>query len=187
MEMNRRRRWTVFLSILVGGTTLAAIASARLSPSGGSVSFQAAGPAGMSIAGKTSEYQVQDDGQTITVKVELAKMDTGIALRDRHMKDKYLEVQKSPEATLSVARSTLKFPAVGASVEGDAPAQLTLHGKTNPVQVHYTIKQASAGSFQVKGTSRLNINDFGIETPNYFGVKVKPEVDFAADIVVVDR
>jgi len=185
--MDRRKWWTRFLSSLVGASMIVAIASARLSPSEGTVSFQAAGPAGMSIAGKTSEYQVQDDGQTITLTVQLAKMETGIALRDRHMKDRYLEVQKNPEASLSVVRSALTFPALGASAAGDAPAQLTLHGKTNPVLVHYTIKQASAGSFQVKGTSHLNINDFGIETPNYYGIKVKPEVDFAADLVVLDR
>src|SRR5579863_2237042 len=34
----------------------------------------------------------------------LATLDTGVGLRDKHMKDEYLEVQKFPEAKLVVAK-----------------------------------------------------------------------------------
>ena len=39
-----------------------------------------------------------------------ASLDTGIDLRNKHMREKYLEVQKYPNAVLTVDRSTLHFP-----------------------------------------------------------------------------
>ena len=46
----------------------------------------------------------------VVITVPLANLSTGIGLRDHHMKEKYLEVQKYPSATLTIARSALKFP-----------------------------------------------------------------------------
>jgi polyisoprenoid-binding protein YceI len=167
--------FAVGLGVLAFGSSVAAL-GALASPSVAHVTFAAAGPAGMKIEGTTTDLAVSDDGATLSVDVPLANVSTGIALRDHHMREKYLEV---PSATLQVARSALKLPAAGGGVEVDVPATLRLHGQSHPVTVHYEARSDSAG-FSARGRFRVNMNDYGITVPSYLGVTVKPDVDVVA-------
>jgi len=172
----------LFAAALGASALLAAAgaASAALSsPSGAHVGFSAAGPAGMKIEGTTSDLDVTDDGNTLTIDVPLANLSTGIALRDHHMREKYLEVGKFPSATLQVARSALKVPAQGAGVELDVPGTLQLHGQKRAITVHYDAK-GDGGSLNAHGRFHVNMNDYGITVPTYLGVTVKPDVDIVA-------
>ena len=172
-----------FRPSLVGGAVLLALATfslvaaaTKLSKTGASTtSFKVAGPAGMNIAGSTAEMTIADDGTTITITVPLGNLSTGIGLRDEHTK-KALEVGTYPTTTLKVARSALKFPAAGAESSGDAKGSLTLHGQTKDVTFHY-VATLNGDTYGVKGTSRINMNDFGVKAPSYLGVTVKPDVD----------
>jgi hypothetical protein len=69
----------------------ASVAQAKLAGSGGEVSFTAVGPAGLKIVGSTTQISVKEDGSNVLVSVPLATVDTGIGLRNKHMKEKYLE------------------------------------------------------------------------------------------------
>ncbi|HEX2679269.1 MAG TPA: YceI family protein [Polyangiales bacterium] len=140
------------------------------------VKFTAVGPAGLHIVGESEALQVRDDAKSLVVVAALDALATGIGLRDRHMKEKYLEVPKYPNATLSVDRAALRFPAAGGKVSGDAQGDLTLHGKTKRVPFHYDVR-ADAGGFEVDGTMKVTMTDFGIEAPSYMGMHVKPEVE----------
>jgi polyisoprenoid-binding protein YceI len=143
------------------------------------VGFHAVGPAGLTIDGTTTELSAAEQGGNLVVTVPLGNLSTGIALRDHHMKEKYLEVGKYPTAVLTVARSALKVPATGEPVEADVPGTLQLHGQTRPVTVHYEAKGDGPG-VSAKGKLHVNMNDFGIQVPNYLGVTVKPDVDVSA-------
>jgi polyisoprenoid-binding protein YceI len=163
------------------GLALSPLARAALSGATDShVSFQASGPAGMTIEGTTSDLNLEDKGDNIVLTVPLANLNTGISLRDRHMKEKYLEVPKYPSATLMVARSALKLPPTGDKVEADAPSSVSIHGQTRSVVVHYEAKKDGA-SFFAKGKFHINMRDFGIAVPSYLGVTVKPDVDVSAN------
>jgi polyisoprenoid-binding protein YceI len=167
----------VVVSASLGG--LAALSS----PNDAKVSFQASGPAGLKIEGSTPELKVSDQDGNVSLEVPLGKLATGIELRDRHMKEKYLEVPKYPSTTLVVPRGALKLPPAGGSIEVDAPGTLTLHGKTRPVTVHYDAK-ADATGFAAHGKFRVNMGEYGITVPTYLGVTVKPEVDVSASFHV---
>jgi polyisoprenoid-binding protein YceI len=182
--MQRRRRlWGVALS----STILSLSAAGHAALSGASdphVSFQASGPAGMKINGTTADLSVAEDpGGNVVVSVSLSNLTTGIALRDQHMKEKYLELPKYPAATLTIARAALSLPASGQRVEGDARATLALHGQTRPVSVHYDATAEGAG-FSTHGKFHINMNEFGISVPSYLGVTVKPDVDVSASFRV---
>lgn len=162
-------------ALLVGATT-ALVAGAQLSAAGTpDVRFVAVGPVGMKIEGKTSDLKVADDGKTITVDVPLAHLKTGIGLRDRHMRDKYLQVDKYPDAKLTVERSALHLPADGATLDADAPGRLVLHGHAKNVTFHYSAHRAG-NSYSVSGRVHVDMHDYGIEVPSYLGVTVKPGV-----------
>jgi len=174
--------WIAAIASCVGSVTVVAYA-ALSAPKDAHVGFQAVGPAGLKIEGTTGDLSVAESDGNIVIDVPLTNLSTGIALRDHHMKEKYLEVPKYPSATLVVARAALKLPAAGGAAESDVPATLKLHGQGRPVTVHYVAK-SDAGGFSVDGKFRVKMDDFGISVPSYLGVTVKPDVNVTASFHV---
>jgi polyisoprenoid-binding protein YceI len=171
---------------LFAALSFSLVAAARLSTTGTpSAGFRASGPGGINIDGKTSDLKVADDGTTVNVTVQLGNLDTGMGLRDKHTKEA-LEVTTYPTAELKVARSELKFPAAGGESTGDAKGKLTIHGQTKDVTFHYTAGLAG-DTLSVKGSSNVNMTDFGIKTPSYLGVGVKPEVVISVSFQAKDN
>ena len=154
------------------------VASAARAESGtGRASFVAHGPAGMKIEGATSEVAVSSDADWLSVSVRLAALQTGIELRDKHLRDD-LEVAKYPVALLRVRRSLL---AATAGAGRTCAGELTLHGQTRPVSFEYRATASGAG-VDVEGTLRLDTRDFGIVIPAYLGLRVQPEVETRASL-----
>ncbi|HZU82638.1 MAG TPA: YceI family protein [Polyangiaceae bacterium] len=179
---SRKHLWMA--AATCGMVSVSAMARATLSAASDShVGFVASGPAGMSIEGTTSDLSLADQGDNVVITVPLANLTTGISLRDRHMKDKYLEVQKYPAATLTVARAALKLPSGGDKIEADVPSTLSLHGQSRPVVVRYEVKKDGA-SLSARGKFHVNMQDFGITVPTYLGITVKPDVDVNANFRV---
>jgi polyisoprenoid-binding protein YceI len=161
-------------ALLVSLAPLAADAS--LSTSGGSsVTFHATGPAGMRIDGHTSDLSVADDAQNVTVTVPLRNLSTGIGLRDHHMRDKYLEVGRYPNAELVVRKSALRFPQGGSQTSGDATGTMKIHGRTASTTFHYSARR-DGSIIHVTGTAQVDMRDYGIRVPSYLGITVKPNV-----------
>jgi polyisoprenoid-binding protein YceI len=126
--------------VLAPAAALATLSEARSA----SVVFTAAGPAGLMIEGKTSELGVTEAQGNVSIVVPLANLDTGISLRNRHMREKYLEVEKYPRAELVVSRAALGLSAGGGDAHGKIPGQMTIRGRTRPVTVEYTAKSSRA-------------------------------------------
>jgi polyisoprenoid-binding protein YceI len=171
--MNRPSRLALSLSV-ASVLAVGAIADAKLTSSGASaVEFHASGPMGLKINGKSSVVQVDSDDKNVTITVPLSNLDTGMSLRNTHMKDKYLETSKYPNAVLVVPKTSAGYPNGGS---GNASGNMTLHGVTKPVTFHYDVKKGT-GEYAVSGTVHLNMTDFKIEEPSFAGAKVKPDVD----------
>ena len=179
-------RSSLVLAIALSTALIPLAADARVTQTAHSqVSFTATGPAGMQIVGTSSDLTVGEEWTNIKVAVPLAKVTTGIALRDRHMHEKYLEVEKYPNAELTLARSGLHVPAAGASSDATANGTMAIHGKSRQVTIHYVAKR-TGGALHVAGSVHVNMNDYGIETPSYLRVSVKPDVDIAVAFDVSD-
>lgn len=148
--------------------------------------FHAKGPGGLRIEGKTGDVRVSEASGDVKIVVPLSPIDTGISLRNKHMREKYLEVHKYPNAVLTVKRSALKFPKSGAALEADAQGEMKIHGKTKKVGFHYRAKRSGA-RYDVSGHVALNINDYGIKVPSYLGVTVKPDITVDVHFVAVDK
>lgn len=138
-------------------------------------SFQGKGPAGFKVEGKTPDLTLADDGTTLTVTVPLEHMETGIALRDRHLREKYVEVQKYPDATLALPWSAITLPADGKTVQAHGTGKLTLHGQTREVPFSATLFRHGA-IYDVTGQVPINLKEFGISIPSYLGVTVQPDI-----------
>ncbi len=167
--MNRPLRLAVLVTM---GLCVPLAADAKLARTGTpAVAFHARGPAGMHLTGTTSDLDVIDQGATVTIRVPLAHLATGIGLRDHHMREKYLEVGKYPNADLVVDRASVKTEG-----SGDAQGTMTIHGKSKRVSFHYAAHHAG-GKVDVTGRAHIDFRDFGIKVPSYLGVTVKPDID----------
>src|SRR5215468_8801542 len=167
---NRFRPSLLGGAALLAAVTFSLVAAAKLSKAGAAEGgFHATGPAGLTIDGKTSEVDVVDDGTTVSITIKLTSLDTGVEMRNKHTKED-LEADKFPTATLKVARSALQMG--GGS--GDTKGSMTIHGQTKDVPFHYDASK-SGSALSIKGTAKVNVNDFGVKPRSYLGVSIKPD------------
>ena len=111
-------------------------------------------------------------------------MTTGMALRDKHMKEKYLEVQKFPDAELVVSRAELKFPKDG-ELKAEASGTMKIHGVNKGTKFTYSATK-DGEIYKVKGSVRVSLKAHDIAEPSYLGVKVQDEIDVQVQFNVKD-
>lgn len=165
---------------------LAAVASQQSAPlvlSGGEVLFVAHGNLGMRVEGRTRDLAMSTAPDAVEFQVRLDTLDTGIALRDRHMREDYLEVRSYPLAQLRIPRDNL--PALGGVASGTCRGELTLHGKTHPVDVSFRMKPSSG--YEVMASVQVDMRDYGIAAPKYLGISIKPLVEVSVDFHLASR
>jgi polyisoprenoid-binding protein YceI len=137
--------------------------------------FEGKGPGGFKLKGTTHAVDLADDGTTLSVVVHLGRLETGIGLRDKHMREKYLQVDQFADAVLRVPWASVHLPEDGQRVQGQTTGTMELHGKSKEVGFSYSIVRTGS-SYAVTGSLPLNMNDFGITVPSYMGLTVQPEV-----------
>lgn len=166
--------------LVVSALAVTAVAHAKLARSGDAqVQFTASGPAGMNIVGTTNELSVSETDSEVVIVVPLKGLDTKIDLRNKHMREKYLETDKYPNAELHVAKDAIQRTGAPSQATG----QLTIHGKTKATPFTYTAKADG----NVSGSMHVNMKDFGIAQPGYAGITVKPDIDVTVAFRVADR
>ena len=103
--------------------------------------------------------------------VDLRSIETGIALRDRHMKENYLEVGKPGFDRAVLEQIQLE------RMNGSTPftGLLTLHGRQRPVAGAATLQETRDG-LRVEAEFPVRLSEFGIAEPTYLGVGVTPDV-----------
>ncbi len=151
----------------------------RIQKTSGSVEFLAIGrPSALRIRGKgvAPEGVVtisRASGKPLAagaVKFDLATLDTGIDTRTEHMKEKYFEVPKFPQAELKFADLALpdSSPIKGkVHFKGD----LTFHGVTHGVEGDAELVEKEK-NFVVDAEFPLKLSDFKIEIPSFAGITV---------------
>ncbi|MBS1971084.1 MAG: YceI family protein [Bdellovibrionales bacterium] len=103
----------------------------------------------------------------------LSDLNTGIDLRDEHMKKKYLEIDKNPRAILTI--TSLNLPASDAGSDLPFGGDLTLHGVTKKIEGHFSY-ETSQGTKKSQVEFKIHLSDFNIAIPNYAGMTVADEV-----------
>lgn len=116
-----------------------------------------------------------------TLAVELIKLETGISLRDRHLRQNYLEVQKGPE--FSVARlDNIKVERLPGKTT--FKGTLTLHGQQREVTGTADVHQDGKG-YRVEANFPLLISSFQIPEPKYLGVGVQDEITIKVNLTAL--
>ncbi|HVP61314.1 MAG TPA: YceI family protein, partial [Myxococcaceae bacterium] len=181
-SLHQRRLSLLAFSLLL--TTGGLVKAGVDAPSGAAVRFSMQGTAGLQIEGVTHELLLTQQEGNLVFRVPLAGLDTGIGLRNRHMRG-YLDVTQFPDAELHVTRKGVAFPSPGKTVESDTRGTFTLHGISRPCSIHYRVEQGQPGEYRVHGTTRIDIRDFRIEVPAW-GVRIDPSVGIQVDFTMCD-
>jgi polyisoprenoid-binding protein YceI len=111
------------------------------------------------------------------ISLDLTSIDTGIDLRNRHLREKYLEVAKGRGFEEAVLSEIVVIEADGEAFRGptDFTGTLLLHGVSRAVTGTAEIRPGGSG-VGVEASFRLTLTDFGIEPPEYMGVGVANKV-----------
>jgi polyisoprenoid-binding protein YceI len=148
----------------------------------GSVEFHATGhPSAIKIVGKgkssKGSFTVKEKTVTGSAHFDLASLDTGIETRNTHMKEKYLEIQKFPDAVLTITKMELPKDFVKDSSFTKLPftGNLSLHGVEHAVTGLADISRHDS-DVTINATFGLKIADYAIALPTFMGITMADDV-----------
>lgn len=120
-----------------------------------------------------------------SLAIDLRTLDTGINLRNEHLRERYLELDKGAGYDLAVlADVDLRgLNAEAPAGKGSFSGWLTLHGVTKRVEGAVDVRTSGSG-LRVRASFPVTLTDYAIPEPRYLGIGVKNivqvDVAFAA-------
>jgi polyisoprenoid-binding protein YceI len=97
--------------------------------------------------------------------IDLNTLDTGIGLRDKHMRDNYLETKKFPYGEFTGKMKTPMEMAVGKTYEVTAIGDFKIHGIAKPIEVPGKIKVISETQLELTADFKIKLGDHKISVP----------------------
>lgn len=160
----------IILVFVIFNTASAALYDVK--PSAESVNFLAKGkPSFIAIKGMgqglTGKVETTAKGVKADLEFDLTSLDTGIELRDDHLKNKYLEVATYPKARLIIKEENATLDGEKVTFKG----LLTLHGVEREVSGEGVLTNSN-----LKAEFSLDLTDFKIEIPSFQGITVAKTV-----------
>jgi polyisoprenoid-binding protein YceI len=129
------------------------------------------------LTGMLTTSTARPSGFDGSLAVDLRTIDTGIALRNDHLREKYLEVDKGAGYEQAVLSDVVLqgLSADAPTGKGSFTGSLMLHGVKKIVTGPAEIRQAGTG-WRVRASFPVNLPDYNIDKPRYLGVGVKDTV-----------
>ncbi len=97
--------------------------------------------------------------------VDLNTLNTGIGLRDKHMRDNYLETKKHPYGEFTGRLKTPLEMAIGKTYEVVAVGDFKLHGVSKSIEVPGQIKVLSESQLELTANFKVKLGDYKISVP----------------------
>lgn len=119
--------------------------------------------------------------KSATIKVKTDSFDTGMSLRNSHMRDKYLEAQKFPEIVFQVENAKV---AAAAGSEGALEGFFTIKGVKKAAKIPVKVAENSGAKLVVTSSFPLNITDYGIPQPGFTMVKMETVINVTLKLVL---
>jgi polyisoprenoid-binding protein YceI len=173
----------LYVSLLAVGTVLgggiAAAQSDKLQVTSGHVVVVCPLTVGGGFEAKTEAVSGQvslggDQPGTLNgaMSVDLRTLKTGIGMRDRHMRDNYLEVEKAPGFEMATIEGIQIEKLDGKTTFNGT---LVLHGERRAVTGLATIARQRDG-YNVEAEFPVKVSEFNIPKPTYLGVGVQDQI-----------
>lgn len=120
----------------------------------------------------------------IYFEVELSTLDTGIGLRNRHMRDNYLETQKYPFAILSAKLVSVEKIAETNALQVQLTGTMEIHGQKKDMKITGVVTALADGGYRVNSGFRITLGDFKIKVPKLMFMKINEEIQIELDFFV---
>jgi len=114
----------------------------------------------------------------LRVVVDLASLDTGIGLRNRHMRENHLETDEFPEAVFSGGALVSGDPRElrpGAMTRLEVRGIFDLHGVSRELVVPAEITMSADGDLTVEASFEVKLSDHEIKRPKFLVMKLADE------------
>lgn len=115
------------------------------------------------------------EGAELYFEVDLASLDTGIALRDRHMREDYLHVDDHPFATFFGSVKALRPRGAGGFTVVSA-GEFGVHGVTRERELQ-CIAEPTGAFVDVECAFTVSLEDHDIDIPRLMFMKLASEVE----------
>jgi polyisoprenoid-binding protein YceI len=122
----------------------------------------------------------------LRIEVDLASLDTGIGMRNRHMRERHLETDEHPLAVFTGQEATFASSpelAVGRPVEVTVAGQFALHGVTRPLTVTATVSLAADATLTATASFAVKLSDHDIGRPRFLLLRLADEQQVTVRIV----
>lgn len=131
------------------------------------------------FTGKTSQVEGRveldpaqiGDSIAVRVVVNIASLDTGIKLRNKHMCDNHLDCDQFPRATFAGGRVSNRATAAGKTTF-DLSGSFDLHGVVQPLTVPVELTRTEAGDLQITTKFPVKLADHKIARPQMLVLKL---------------
>jgi polyisoprenoid-binding protein YceI len=140
--------------------------------------------------GKTNEVSgtiVADPSKpaasSVAISIDMGSLDTGVSLRNKEMRELYLQTPKFPKATFkSVSVSGPASIAQGQPADVSVTGDFTLHGVTKRMTFPVRVVLLADGRLHATTNFNVKMPDFGISVPHNILVTVEDMVPVRLDI-----
>jgi len=122
------------------------------------------------------------DQSDIYLEVDLNTLDTGIGLRNRHMRENYLETEKYP-FTYFKGRITSAVASDSGFTKVNADGKIFIHGVEKAIQVAGKLTPLADG-FRIECKFIVKLSDFNIEIPSIMFYKIDENMDMQLDFYI---
>ena len=120
---------------------------------------------------------------SVAIAIDMASLDTGVALRNKEMRDLYLQTGKFPTATFkSVSVAGPASVAAGTAAEINVTGDFTLHGVTKRMTLPVRVILVADGRLHATTNFKVKMPDFGINVPHNILVTVEDMVPVRLDV-----
>lgn len=119
------------------------------------------------FTGKSADLNglIDLDKNLLDFFVDLNTIKTGIGLRDRHMRENYLETKKFPYAEFTGKINSPKELIKGQSIKVTATGKFKIHGVEREIEVPGTITLTNDNTVQLIATFKILLSDYQIAIP----------------------
>lgn len=125
---------------------------------------------------KIDGYMVWDGDDILSknqlyFEVDLRTLDTGIGLRNRHMREEYLETDKYPMTSFK-GKIIKADKASDGKLNVVAEGNMSIHGVTKPITIKGTLTPSQAGGYRVQSSFEVKLPDYNIPIPQLMFLKI---------------
>lgn len=136
------------------------------------------------VSGTLRRETTNTGSYTGELRVDLSTLDTGIGLRNEHLRNSYLELHRGPEfhdAVLSGIVLDVPQRAGDGRHETRFSGTLTLHGVQRTVGGEAELRRRD-GRMRVDARFSLSLDAFDIPPPRYLGIGVRDRIEITVEL-----